>query len=387
MLEAINDINDDCFNVVWDLGRRCTFSCSYCGPHHSNKTSVNTSLDVLKHTVDGIVEYTNIINSYLKHPKKIILAFTGGEPTINPNFFNFIEYTKKTYPHLKTNITTNGCYNLKKCQQIIDNVNNCTISYHTEASNEEKKLVRSGIEHMKKLNYNFRINLMFHKDYFDECIAISKWLDKLGVRYTPRVIGDSNNLEDIKDGTAHVYNDEQLQWLKNYWNEKKQKINNNVNTCDMGSNIGRPCCSSKPMQLLIDQEWSSGMFVPHTNFYGWNCMVNWYFLFINSELDGVWHHQSCQVDLNGQIGPIGKASNFKLIIDNLKNNLIQNTIPLIKCPKTYCGCGLCATKAKDDNQIKQLFNSKINKLQPILQHQAKDIDKKNSIINLLKQIG
>ena len=39
-------------------------------------------------------------------------------------------------------------------------------------------------------------------------------------------------------------------------------------------------------------------------------MVNWYFLFLNSELDLAWTHQTCGVNLNGEVAPLGKISEF-----------------------------------------------------------------------------
>ena len=45
------------------------------------------------------------------------------------------------------------------------------------------------------------------------------------------------------------------------------------------------------------------------------------FFFINSELDKVWHHQTCQINLNGEMGSIGKASEFNMINKKLKNIL------------------------------------------------------------------
>ena len=110
-------INEN-FSVVWDLGRRCTYSCSYCGPHHSNKTSPLVNIDDLKHTIDGVVEYSNLLNQYRKFSKKTTIAYTGGEPTIHPDFFPFVLYTKEKYPELSSNITTNGCFNENKCLRI-----------------------------------------------------------------------------------------------------------------------------------------------------------------------------------------------------------------------------------------------------------------------------
>lgn len=385
MFRAIDQIDDDSFSVVWDLGRRCTFACSYCGPHHSNKWSPHSTLDTLTKTLDGVVEYNRILNSFRKVPKKTNLSFTGGEPTANPDFFKFIEYAKRVYPEVTTNVTTNGCYTERKCKQIIDNLSSCTISYHAEASDEEKRLVNSGIKLMHESDYNFRVNLMFHKGFFDECVEVARWFDSIGIKYTPRVIGDSGNPDDVKDGTAHVYTPEQLQWFKDYWNREKELINKKSTSCEMATAIGRPCCAKKSMRLLVDDTWMQGSFVPDTNFKGWSCMINWYFLFINSEVDGVWHHQTCQINMDGQMGPIGKASEFEKINEDLKKQLSTNNIKFIRCPKTYCGCGLCASKAKDDNVAYEIFKSKVNGLEPIMQADTKDLDKTNSIIGLLKR--
>lgn len=386
MFNAVNSSSSDSFDVVWDLGRRCTYACTYCGPHHSNKTSPNTSLEVLIHTLDGIVEYAALYNEHRKKKKTTTLAFTGGEPTINPNFFAFITYCNEKYPEVRTNITTNGCYTPKKCKLIIDNVDSCTVSYHAEATPVEKQLVKNNIIAMVAADYNFRVNLMFHKDYFDECVELAAWFDELKIIYTPRVIGDSNNASDVLDGSAHIYSEEQLQWFKDFWNRGKEQVNKKAKSCEMASgNIGRPCCAGRKLDLQVGDDWTQGTFVPSNNFNGWNCMINWEFLFINSELDGVWHHQTCQVNLDGQIGPIGKASRFDLINDEIRKTFNSGKIQLIKCPKSYCGCGLCAPKARMENTALEIFNTQTHGLTPIFQDETQVEDKSYSIIRMLKK--
>ena len=403
---SIDNVRNEDFSVVWDLGRRCTYSCSYCGPHHSNKTSPLVNIDDLKHTIDGVVEYSNLLNQYRRIPKTTTVAYTGGEPTIHPDFFPFVLYTKEKYPELFSNITTNGCFNEKKCLSIMKCIDSTTISYHTEASDKEKKLVKNNIEIMNDFKYPFRINLMFHKDHFEECIEVSNWLNELNVIYTPRPIGDSDNEKDILDGTAHVYNEEQLLWFENYWKtspsfsyireggtDERKKKKNKLETKKekskekmASSNIGRPCCNGKCMKIKIDEQVSEQTFVPSTNFQGWNCMVNWDFLFIHSELDKVWHHQTCQINLNGEMGSIGKASEFNMINKKLKNILQKGKFPVIKCPKTYCGCGLCSPKALYDSDFLNIFESRTKNLEPIIQENAIPLDNRNSIVKTLKKL-
>ena len=86
-------------------------------------------------------------------------------------------------------------------------------------------------------------------------------------------------------------------------------------------------------------------------------MVNWYFLFLNSEADVVYTHQTCGVNLNGEVAPLGKISEFDKIIDELADNLFDKKVPMITCPKTFCGCGMCITKSKND--IDTLFKQHV----------------------------
>lgn len=384
MFQGIKQDSIGSFDIVWDLGRRCTFACTYCGPHHSNKWSPNTPLATLQHTLDGVVEYVDIMNQHRKEDMVATLAFTGGEPTINPDFFEFIAYAKRTYPDLNTNVTTNGCFSLRKTEQIIDNIGSTTVSWHAEATDMEKMLVRQTLEVMANENYNVRVNVMFHKDYFDEAVGICDWLDEIGVKYTPRVIGDSGNEEDVKDGTAHIYTREQLQWFKDYWNRGKEAVNNDAEETKTAQNIGRPCCAQRPLELKLDGEWQKGTFVPSNDFYGWNCMINWDFLFVNSELDGVWHHQTCQVNLEGRVGPIGKASEFDKINEKLRAQMSTGQMPVIKCPKRWCGCGLCSPKAVLEEDMTEIWNQRVKGLTPIMQKEVHEDGHADTIFRRLK---
>ena len=65
-------------------------------------------------------------------------------------------------------------------------------------------------------------------------------------------------------------------------------------------------------------------------------------------MDIVYTHQTCGVNLEGNVAPLGKISEFNDIIDNLSEKLFNKRVPMITCPKTFCGCGMCITKSKND---------------------------------------
>jgi MoaA/NifB/PqqE/SkfB family radical SAM enzyme len=380
---AINDKTENQLMVIWDLGRRCTFSCSYCPPHRKNNWSPVADLDELIKTADALERYSAIYNQHRKKPFRTACSFTGGEPTVNPAFFDFLIYLQQHYPHWKRTLTTNGFYSERKLRLVMNNTEFTTVSYHCEGSLEQKKRVRENIRIMHEEKYGFKVNVMFHEDpeYFQECIDLCEWFDKDGIQYTPRIVGDEGTVKrGIKDKTVHTYSEEQMNWFKNYWKIKKDSkvstkkaIPTNVLTMatatppekTVGQSIGRPCCGGRDMEILEGDDWTPTKFVTNNNFQGWNCMVNWYFLYIHQEINKIWHHQTCQVDLNGKVSPICTVDTFDDYCTDLENKINQTgSIPLIKCPKTYCGCGMCAPKAKRNDIAEQLFKSHTNGITP-----------------------
>ncbi len=384
---SIDDKKEKALMVIWDLGRRCTYACSYCPAHRKNNWSDLASYEELVKTADNLERYSQIYNSKRNEKFKVSCSFTGGEPTVNPQFFKFLEYLQNKYPQWKRTLTTNGFYNKRRLEIVMKNTNFSTISYHCEGTEEQKKQVRENLQTMLDVGYGFKVNIMFHEDpdYFNECIHLAQWCDKNGASYIPRVIGDQGDIEQgIKDKTVHTYTESQLAWMKNFWKAKgkgeqepawyasnpsntleikspptgvMQMIPNRVEEKkEIGQNIGRPCCGGRQMDLSFDDgSISSSTFVTNNNFQGWNCMINWYFLYIHQEIDKIWHHQTCQVNLEGKIGTICKVSEFDKYCDKLKAQFETGKIPLIRCPKTHCGCGLCVPKARQDNIARSIF--------------------------------
>ncbi len=329
------------YQIIWDLGRRCSYACTYCPPHRNNKTSAFVDYATLCKTMDGVAEYALLYDSFRKKPAKKKLSFTGGEPTVQPNFFNFLKYVKNEYPDFSRGLTTNGWFSDKVCDKVLTFTTGGTLSYHCESTKKQKDQV---ISNAITLREKYKVNVMFHKDYFWECVDVCEKLEKNAVDYIPRIIGDDNpnDKKSIELGYTHSYDKDQMKWFRNYWKHRGQDVKE---TGDTQKGLGRPCCGGR----CFKADGMDSYFLPDTNFMGWNCMVNWYFLFLNSELDAVYTHQTCAVNLNGEVAPLGKISEFDKIIDKLEHELyVHNKVPMITCPKTFCGCGMCVTKSKGD---------------------------------------
>lgn len=70
--------------IMWALGRRCNYHCSYCDDNSHSKTDPFFSREVLFNTLEKI-------QNEFAGGKRIRFAFTGGEPTIHPNYLEFVK--------------------------------------------------------------------------------------------------------------------------------------------------------------------------------------------------------------------------------------------------------------------------------------------------------
>ena len=376
MIDAIRDYNAD-FQIIWDLGRKCTYACSYCPPHRNNKWSPNASLTELKSSFEFVQEYTDLYDFYRKDKVRKSITFTGGEPTVNPAFFDFIEYVKtNSSNNIKLGLTTNGFFSKKRVELIKKLDLSGTISYHPEATMEMKKQV---VSNMLDLAPKFKINVMFHKDYFQECVELCEMLNQNNIKYIPRIIGDeAEDKIGLENGWAHKYTKSQMNWFKQHWDNKKQKTKKITSNVQKG--LGRPCCGGRCFQVNDENKWKDSSFLSDTNFKGWSCMVNWYFLYLHQELDLVWTHQTCGVNLDNKVAPMGKISEGSKIIEDLENKFYSNKFPIIRCPKISCGCGMCINKAKKNGDILEILNDTTRGFEPTLtKHKNSDLKKEKRI--------
>ena len=338
------------FQIVWDLGRRCTYACTYCPPHRNNKTSRLITFAEMKETLEFIDEYFEFMQDFRFAEQRLFpsLSFTGGEPTIHPDFFKFCKYVKDTYgDKYRVNLTTNGAFAKKILNNIDQYCDGGTISYHPEGGS--KDLVREAIYKLGK-GGRMGINVMFHKDYFDECVELCNDLDNRGIKYKARRIGDDgNDKSSILMGYTHLYTEEQERIFDQYAGIKNSKK-------------GRGCCGGRCLKIQNKEGLEhEGWFLPSTNFEGWSCGINWYFLYINQETRDIFTHQTCQVNLDGEIGPIGHLDNTDALMDRLTEQFYEKRqFPVIKCPKKFCGCGMCIDKSNDFNKYVEIQKDKIH---------------------------
>jgi len=381
LVDTIDLLSGSVFQVGWDLGRRCNYDCSYCPSHRHDNFSPHAPLEQLIKNVDFLYRY---IDLYLTHRinKQVSINFTGGEPTVHPQFMQLITYLNQTYNEKYAHrwqcgftVTSNGAMSEQMADAIIQNCGFITISYHAEAAPSLKQQVMDRIEQFRisgpEGQCGLSINVMFHAQHFDECVALCQQLDLQKVRYVPRIIGEE---PQSPDSQAHRYTETQLAWFRDYWNRDTKKANHDAaqlfdepehangskltqSGLQRGSDLGRPCCGSRLMCLSNHSESIKSKFVTSREFQGWHCSVNWFFLHLEQQTDSVYHHQTCQARFDGTRGAIGKISQGEVILAQLSRDLENNMLPTILCPKHTCGCGLCAPKSKHADSYAEIMQN------------------------------
>ena len=336
---GIKQLNPDPFLITWDLGRRCNYDCSYCPAHRHDNFSPHASLEELINTADFVFEYISIISQYRKN-KDFNISFTGGEPTVNPNFIKFAEYlsTRKQEIeelNLHLDLTTNGAMSKTIADNVIKHFDYVTVSYHAESDDRLKKQVIDRIQQFHKSNIGLKVNVMLHAQHFDECVAVCDTLKNLGVNFIPRSIDrDSLNTQ------AHLYTQDQIDWFEKYWHKDV-------------SNKGRPCCGGRTFGVCTSAGVEPSKYVESREFKGWHCSVNWYFLHIEQQTKLIYTHQTCQARLDGTKGAIGNLDAAKDLIQRLRHQLSTNSMPITVCPNKICGCGLCTPKHVHRDTLKE----------------------------------
>lgn len=132
------------YQILWDISRRCNFSCSYCWPSVHNNTDPHHDWEVIQATLHkAINEWAN--------GAPIRWNFGGGEPTLHPKFLDILQILKDNKQW--TMVTTNG--SLKpafwhKAKKLLNSVN---FSCHFESVDERQ----------------FIDNIKIVLDWHDEC--------------------------------------------------------------------------------------------------------------------------------------------------------------------------------------------------------------------------
>lgn len=370
------DSDPGVFICTWDLGRRCNFDCTYCGDDTHDNVSPHSALDQLKSTVDFIYEYVGLMMSR-RINKDASLSLTGGEPTVHPMFKNLCLYlmeVRAAKPELRIShsLTTNGSFSKQIFETITRTFDGMTISYHCDSKPEMRAKVRDNILAVAQTTMKFKVNVMFHNDeeLFKECAELSYDLRAKGIRFVPRIIN------------GFTYTDEQAQWFQDFWKSENTQVTRKKEAVQSPEIVekkkpqsskekdgkfitGRHCCMKIPLKVTekgSDAE-QTVLYCADNKFTGWYCGINWKFLHIDQQRDQILHHQTCQASWGKTRGPIGKATEWRPVIEKLKADIEKGTMEAIQCTLPKCFCGMCATKSAEFGRFQDMMKKHAREIQ------------------------
>jgi MoaA/NifB/PqqE/SkfB family radical SAM enzyme len=356
---AINLVKAEPMMVTWDLGRRCNYDCTYCEASRHDLTSPHHTLDEFTKTFEFIKSWTELYNSRRQLKSITNINFTGGEPTVNPDFWRLTKHIND-HGDFNLSLTTNGAWAIKRTEDIVKNFKGITVSYHAEADPLLRERVIENILALYDSHIWVQVNVMLHTDHWNHCVAIYEKLKSYGIKTNPRPIGDGLlertswfiDTDGTMRRTSHAYSLEQQQWFFDQmgFTGTPQQIRE-------GTQLGRACCGGRCLEGKVNGQWQEVKLV-NTEFKDWHCMVDWYFLHIDQHTGNVYHHQTCQALHNGGKGPVGNLTDTEKMINELRSR-IANPSPII-CPNQRCGCGMCIPKAQTEEDYKILFSKHVS---------------------------
>jgi MoaA/NifB/PqqE/SkfB family radical SAM enzyme len=277
--------HQDQIKVEWNLGKRCNYDCSYCPSEIHDNFSPHTDINLLEKTVDQLCEIG----------KPLRLSFTGGEPSVHPDFEDLLEYCKRK-SIFWINLTTNGT---RPSSWYINNemfFNHIVFSLHFEY--DWQRVVRTINEFYDRTEIDFFVNVMAHHDHMDSVRKVVKQFKEVGIKFAVRRIrwteGDHNIFDDLR------YQGNDLQWIL------------------------EQDATAKPNVRIDDKEilHANDVIKLHKNqFKDWSCNAGLESLMIN--WDGDVHRATCRV--GGSLGNIYKGT-FRV-----------PTEP-ITCTRDWCTC-------------------------------------------------
>ena len=114
--------------VYWELGRRCNYDCSYCWPWIHNNT------DPIK-PLEDLMKAAALIESKFTKGEAVNFIISGGEPTVNKDFLDFLRYLNAMGHHVS--LHSNGSRLPDYYREII-HYGDLNISVHFEFYRREK---------------------------------------------------------------------------------------------------------------------------------------------------------------------------------------------------------------------------------------------------------
>ena len=342
---AIN-LPPNVLTVMWYLGKRCNYDCSYCSPHIHDAVSPFVDPEQSKKFID------TTINWAISNNKKIKWSFTGGEPFLDPSLFDLVKTLSDSTTTEQINIITNGSLPLSHYEKFAGLVAGITFSVHLERSNVEiQKTINTMISLVQQQKIFVSCNLMFLPGRQQEIEKIVQQLQKNKVNFVLRKISPDPVAElltpfvapnkfkkslELKSVDQQSDNKQQWKSIKDqqltdlshsYYSDQELEYLKIINTQPVWQNMGLWYGQDQYEEINTDLLLSLGK----NQFQNWTCYAGVDNVYV--DFDGHVYRGMCQE--GGQIGHMRDWSGFL-------------TQPVV-CHRNYCGCNqdIVVRKSRD----------------------------------------
>lgn len=362
---AIDPNNRISFLLDWEVTMKCNLDCSYCkvgiNGGHDNSTA-HPALDSCLQSIDFMFEYADI---YMRHKPQgiryVILNLYGGESLHHPEIHAIIQRCREVYLdkyknfwNLTITTTTNAIIGAKKIARLIPLIDEFTCSYHSENTVQQKEEFKRNVLAIRDAGKRVKIVVLMHPtpELFKDTKDMIDWCQNHGIKHLPRQLD-----HDTAD-TEFNYSGQQVKWFDTLYKQKSYNTTSTVipvavadkfDMCD----TGRACCGGR--QVCKDQHYRQRDFFVHNKFTGWSCSVNHFFLYIKQITGDIYVNKDCRMAFDQSVGPIGHLSRAQELLEWTQQRLEQRNMPVIRCAKKKCWCGLCAPKAAEEKIYHQIM--------------------------------
>lgn len=195
--------NEQYFSINWNIGKRCNYDCSYCPSSVHDNSSPHMQFTDFKQAFDSIYKQVNL--------DSIKITFTGGEPTINPEYKNIVDYCL-SHKNVSVFTNTNGTAN-KKQLLYYTNAGGIYLSIHSEYTQLDKLYEKIEYVASNKVNTaHLVVKVMLPLD-FDELyinfVNKCNQFDRECVFVNVEPLVDKSN-----DNEIYPYTDKQLKYIR-----------------------------------------------------------------------------------------------------------------------------------------------------------------------------
>ena len=316
-LKAIESFrNADAMAIEWNIGKLCNYNCVYCNPTLHDNSSPHLEYDDMKKVILFLMDYVD--------RDKILLCFTGGEPTLNPMLYNFCEYLSSCNIDNVT-ITTNGVQPASYYINISKYVNSMTFSQHFEKDRPIDKFLTKIKEINEQCDSFIAVQVMCHSMLFDDVVASVNFYKEHNITYSLRRIRPIKTRTGIYDAESLIvstYDDAYEEWMINETKSQTKYLNTRVWYEENNS-----ICQKN---IHVNEITTNKLH----NFNGWTCWagVN------NIRIGPTGEMYRCAGEVGGSIG-------------NIITGLEDITFTPIVCPLNKCTCSqdISVSKAENEN--------------------------------------